>query len=408
MTDRRKIILLICDGMGDRPVDDFGGKTPLQEAETPNMDSLASMGQTGIMDVIRPGVTPGSDTAHLSLLGYDTEAIYTGRGPFEAAGTGIHVQGGDVALRCNFGTIENGRIVDRRAGRINKGTSEIAKSIDGMAIEDVKVIFREGVEHRAALVLRGPGLHPDVSDIDPHTLAAPLEAAPISPDAKKTARILNKFMKKSMDILGEHPVNIQRKNAGEMPANIILPRGAGIVPTIMPINEATGMKVGCVAGVTLVKGVCRTAGLYIEDVEGATGGVDTNILAKVKKAVEMLDQQDMVMVNIKAPDLAGHDGDPHEKTRIIERIDAAVGNLLDNMPQGTILAVTADHSTPCSYQEHTGDPVPLVIYGHGQRKDNSSQYDEVACSHGGIGRILGSDLMPILKNMGGYSGKYGS
>ena len=404
-----KIILVVCDGMGDRPCEEFDGMTPLQAADTPNMDRLAALGQTGLLDIIRPGVTPGSDTAHLSILGYDSEKLYTGRGPFEAAGAGIEVKGGDVAFRCNFGTLVDGLVVDRRAGRIKIGTEELARAIDGMVIEDVQVIFRAGVEHRAALVLRGPGLSPNVTETDAHETGVPtLEARALSPDGEKTARILNTFMDETKIILAKHPVNIARNSAGEKPGNVVLVRGAGIVPTLEPIEKTTGMKVGCIAGVTLVKGVCRAAGLKLAEVKGATGGMDTDMMAKASAALTMLQDCDMVLVNIKAPDLAGHDGNPKEKAAVIGRIDRAVGRIMEGMPDGTVLAVTADHSTPCSFREHTGDPVPLVIYAAGNRCDDSLYFHEKECSRGGLGRLLGMDLLPVLTNMSGRAKKYGA
>ena len=320
------------------------------------------------------------------------------------------MRGGDVAFRCNFGTLDSkGIIVDRRAGRIRSGTDRISKTLNGLKFGDVEVIFKEGVEHRAALVLRGPGLSPNVSDADPHeTGRAVLKAKATSPDGEKTAKVLNSFVEKSIELLREHPLNKERVKDGQLPVNVVLPRGAGIVPSIPDINEARGMKVACVAGVTLVKGVCRAAGLHIEEVPGATGGTDTDMMAKASATVCLLDGYDMVLVNVKAPDLAGHDGDARGKVQIIERIDEAVGYIMENMPRDAVLAVTADHSTPCSFKEHTGDPVPLVIMARGQRIDGIGSYDEVSCSHGGLGRLRGHELLPVLLNMSGRTKKYGA
>lgn len=169
---------MIIDGMADRPIESLGGKTPLEAAETPNMDRLASSGINGIMDPIRPGVRAGSDTSHLSILGYDPYSVYTGRGPFEAAGVGLDVRPGDIAFRCNFATADDDLVItDRRAGRIRSGTSQIAEAINSMTLdgfEDVEIIFRESTGHRAVLVLRGPGLGDNVSDADPKTEGKPL------------------------------------------------------------------------------------------------------------------------------------------------------------------------------------------------------------------------------------------
>jgi 2,3-bisphosphoglycerate-independent phosphoglycerate mutase len=188
--DRMKMLLIICDGMGDRPLRELGGKTPLQYAQSPNFDWFAENGICGIMDTIAPGVPPGSDTAHLALLGHDPYKVYTGRGPFEAFGIGMDVKPGDVVLRGNFATVDNElNIVDRRAGRIKEGTKEIAESLNKIEIKGVELIFKEGTEHRAALLIRGEGLSPNVDNTDPHRAGCcPLEAKALSPDAQKTRK----------------------------------------------------------------------------------------------------------------------------------------------------------------------------------------------------------------------------
>lgn len=406
----RKIVLLICDGMGDLPASKLGGKTPLQFAKTPHLDRMAAEGQTGILDVIAPGVTPGSDTAHLSLLGYDAEKMYTGRGPFEAAGAKLEIREGDVAFRCNFSTISpEKRVLDRRAGRIKKGTDELADAIDGLMIEDVQVIFREGTEHRAALVFRGPGLSADITDVDPHEIGKEiLKSNPTSPEGEKTSRILNKFVQETIRILGEHPVNKARISEGKAPANAILPRGGGLVPNIPSLPERAKMKIAGVAGVTLVKGVFRACNIDIAEKPEWTGGIDTDIMSKAQGAVELLADHDLVVINIKATDLSGHDNVPQEKVGIIERIDKGAGWIMENMPEGTVFAVTADHSTPCEKGDHTGDPVPLVIHCKGNRADQTTSYDEITCSHGGLGRLCGKELLPVLMNMAGRTEKFGA
>src|SRR2546427_9321709 len=213
----RKILLVVLDGLGDRPIKGLGNKTPLQAAAREFLDWFAANGASGLVDPIAPGVCPGSDTSHLALLGYDPEAVYTGRGPFEAAGVGIDIKPGDVAFRCNFATVDLGwRIMDRRAGRIREGTDRLAASLDGMEIDDVTVLFRAGTEHRAALVLRGPGLSPEVSDTDPHDEGARvLSAKATASDGESTARAVNEFMEESHKILRAHPVNVAREKAGQ-------------------------------------------------------------------------------------------------------------------------------------------------------------------------------------------------
>ena len=403
-----KILLVICDGMADRPCPKLNGMTPLEAAQVPNMDELAKRGQSGLMDVIAPGIVPGSDTAHLALLGYDPREVYTGRGPFEAAGEGLEVRKGDVAFRCNFSTVDEGMCVtDRRAGRISEGTDQLAQAINGMKIEDIDIIFKEGVDHRAVLVLRGPGLHPDVSDVDPHDLCGILEAHPNSMEAKKTARVLNEFTRRSYDILSQHPVNKARVEQGKPPANIVLARGAGSPPDVPSFSEYhNGLKGAAIVGISLVKGLCRVSGLDMVDVPGATGSTNTDIKAKVDAALAALKTHDFVLLHFKAPDLYGHDGDSNGKVEFIESIDAALEKILalDN----TIICVTADHATPCSVEDHAADPVPVLVYGRGLRHDRVECFNELDAASGGLGHIRGHELLKMLAGLAGRNPKFGA
>ncbi len=401
------ILLLIMDGLGDRPDVRIDGKTVLQYAKTKNLDSFAKKGMNGIMDPIAPGIIPGSDTAHLSLLGYDPYKVYTGRGPFEAAGIGIKLKEGDVAFRCNFGTVNEKLVVkDRRAGRIKKGTKELAKMLDGIRIDDVKIIFEEAVEHRAALVLRGKNLSSNITDIDPHNDNMRInESRPLSKNAERTANILNKFVKESYKILNEHPINKERKKKKLPPANIILPRGAGIFPRMRSMDEKYKLKSACVAGISLVKGVSRLAGMDIINVKGATGGVDTDIDAKIKAVIKALEKYDFVLVNIKAPDLFGHDGDVFGKIKMAEKIDKALGPLKD---VDCLKIFTADHSTPVTIRNHSGDPVPVTITGKNVRVDDVKNFDEISCAKGALCRIQGKDLMNIALDLTNRSEKFGA
>jgi len=361
------------------------------------------------MDPIAPGVRVGSDTAQLALFGYDPYEIYTGRGPFEAAGLGLELKPGDIAFRCNFGTVdENMKVVDRRAGRINKGTDVFAKVLDGMHLLDVHVIFKEAVEHRAVLVLRGKDLSGDVTDIDPHENAPILESKPLKPEAEKTASAVNLFVKKSHELLRDHELNKERKAKGLLPANIVLPRGGGMYPKINRFGDQYNMKSVCIAGVTLIKGICRVVGMDIMDVEGATGTLETDVMAKAIVALDALHDYDFVYVNVKAPDICGHDGLSEKKVEIIEKIDQMVGFLKDNMPPDTCFVVTADHSTPIAVKDHSGDPVPILIHSEDVRRDEVQHFDEVSCAKGALGRIRAHNIMPILMNLANRAEKFGS
>ncbi len=408
--EQRKILLIIFDGLGDRPVTELGHKTPLEAAPKPTLDWFASNGTNGLLDPIGPGVRPGSDTSHLALFGYDPLEVYTGRGPFEAAGVGITVEPGDVALRCNFVTVDDDlKILDRRAGRIREGTEELAKALDGMKLGRVKVLFRAGTEHRAALVLRGKGLSPQVSDTDPHEHGVKVpDAEPLVPKAKATAKALNAFTKEAYQRLKDHPVNRKRVERGEQPANLVLCRGAGIFPNIEAITQRYKLKAAGIAGVALIKGMYRSVGMDVLEVEGATGGLDTNMVAKADAALKALTDYDLVVVNVKAADLCGHDGKSSEKIKVIERIDQMMAHLKSRLPQDVIVALTSDHSTPVALQDHSGDPVPVTIFGEGVRVDEVPHFDERSVARGALGRIRGRDLMPILLSLANRAEKFGA
>lgn len=410
-----KGIIMIIDGMADRPIKELGYKTPLEAANTPNMDKLAEIGINGIMDPIRPGIRAGSDTSHISILGYDPYKVYTGRGPFEAAGIGIEVIAGDIAFRCNFSTRdENGIITDRRAGRIREGTDEIADSINSLKLEgfeDVGIIFKESTGHRAVLVLRGGGLSDKVSDSDPkHEGKPPKKVIPLddSPEAEKTADLLNKFVEKSYEILKDHPVNQKRIDESENPANVILPRGVGAVPNVPSFNRKYGLKSACIAETGLIKGIGKIAGMDLVDVPGATGGIDTDLDSIAKSIVNTAngDDYDFILINIDGADEAGHDGEMEEKLKFIEKVDSVVGEIMKI--EDVYYILTADHSTPISAMDHTGDPVPIVIKGPEVRVDNVNKFNERAATSGGLCRIRGANVMDILMDLMNKSEKFGA
>ncbi|MEK6987136.1 MAG: 2,3-bisphosphoglycerate-independent phosphoglycerate mutase [Candidatus Thermoplasmatota archaeon] len=408
--DQRKILLIIFDGLGDRPVTELGHKTPLEAAPKPNLDWFAANGMNGLLDPIGPGIRPGSDTSHLALFGYDPMEVNTGRGPFEAAGVGIELQKGDVAFRCNFATVdERLTLTDRRAGRIKEGTEELAKALDGLKLGRVKVVFRAGTEHRAALVFRGKGLSPKVSDTDPHEEGKKiLTSEPLESKAKATAKALNLFTREAYEILKDHPVNRARVAKGGAAANMVVARGAGIAPDLEPITQRLGVKAAGIAGVALIKGMFRAVGMDVLDVKGATGGLDTDMVAKAEAAIKALKSYDLVVVNVKAPDLCGHDGNASEKIKVIERIDQMMGHLKAHLGPDVVVALTADHSTPVAVKDHSGDPVPVTIFGEGIRVDEIPHFDERSAARGALGRIRGQDLMPILMDQSNRIEKFGA
>ena len=412
-----KAILVIADGMGDWPLKQLNGKTPLEAAETPNLDFLAKNGICGIMDPLAPGVPPGSDVAHLAILGYNAKRVYSGRGALEAIGFGVEVLPGDICFRCNFATVDDDlTVVDRRAGRIStEDASKLAKDLEKIYLHDhpeAQVTFKNTVQHRAILRIRAPGLSMMVSDSDPHEVGKKvLKVHPLkhTPEAEKTAKIVNEVLEKFHEVLKNHPVNEERIKKGLPPANMILCRGAGILPKINPFPLKFGLKAAAVAAMPLVRGVCKVAGMRILNAPGATGGYDTDAISKAKTALEALKTEDFILIHVKATDLASHDAKIEKKIEMIEKVDKMVGYLIDNVNRDeTYIAVTADHTTSSVLREHTGDPVPVALWGPYVRTDNVEKYSERSCARGGLGRIRGRDLMHTIANMLGKMRKFGA
>ena len=403
-----KILMIIFDGIGDRPVKELDDKTPLEAANTPNLDLLAEKGINGIMDTISPGIRPGSDTGHLAMLGYNPFDVYTGRGPFEAAGIGLELKPEYVAFRCNFATVDNGKITNRRAGRIKEGTKELAEAVNDIDL-GVDFHFQEAVEHRGVLLFKEKGLGAQVTDVDPHGPGGEYHESKSSIDNevnRKTAEIINEFTKKSYEVLTDHPVNRKREEEGKPPANIILSRGSGEVPKIKSIEEKYDLKAAGITGIPLVKGVCRLAGMDIIDVKGATGGLDTDIEGMMISAKKALEDYNFVLVNVKGCDLLGHDGKAIEKKEFIEKLDKSISRFHDI--EDTYCAFTGDHSTPVDVKGHSGDPLPLTICGTGVRTDQVQKFNERSCAGGGLGRITGNDLFNTLLDLANKAEKFGA
>ena len=401
----KKIVLIVLDGLGDRPNKILHGRTALQAAYRPNLNHLASLGINGVMHPIKPGIRSGSDTSHLSLLGYDPEEVYTGRGPFEALGLGLEVLPGDIAFRANFGTVDSGGIVmDRRADRISQGTDLLASSLN-MNIDGYIFRVKEGVEHRAALVIHGPGLSSAVTDSDPHEVGKKVETVKgVDEAGKRTAELVNRFLEKARNILRNHPVNTERIKNGLKPANEVLLRGAGKAPDLIPFEKKYGMKGACIAGIPMITGLCNMLGMDIIKVKGATGRTDTNYEGKVSALINALKTHDFVILNFKGTDVAGHDGDPILKKSVIERVDRAIAPL-KNQLENTAIAITGDHSTPCEMKDHSGDHLPILFVTSGNLRDRVNRFDEISCMEGGL-EINSTNVMYYLLQISDRSEKY--
>ncbi len=401
----KNIILLIMDGLGDRPNPELENKTALQAAARPNLNRLASSGTTGLMSPVSFGIRAGSDTSHLSILGYDPLKYYTGRGPFEALGLGIELKSGDIAFRANYATVKNGKIIDRRAGRV-KDTDSLSSDLE-TEIDGVKFIVKSGVEHRAAVVMRGKNLSDKITETDPHSVNSPPEfARALDHDAQFTADVINKFLTRSRKILENHEFNRKLISLGKLPANEIMLRGAGKIPDIPSFKEKYGMNAACISGTPLIRGIAGLAGFTNIGVEGMNGRVDTNYKNIISAAVRALDKYDFILINIKGTDIAGHDRKPELKKYVIEQVDSVIGPLLERL-DNTLIVVTGDHSTPCSYGDHTGDPVPVMFATNGIINDNVRCFDELSVSTGYY-KITSNDIMPIIMSYSDRAEKYGA
>lgn len=392
-----KAILIILDGLGDRPIKEFDDKSPLEFAKTPNMDFLVEQGICGMMAPLGLGFTPESGPAHFEIFGYSPfQDFYPGRGVIEVIGTGYNLEQGDIALRLNFATIENGKIIDRRAGRI-KSVKIFEKDLS-FSIRGVKFILKAGTEHRGALIIKGKNLSSNISNNDSHkTGKAPKKVKAISKDAEFTADVLNEYIEKANKILENHKENKKREKNKLMSANYLLVRGAGKYKQVISFKEKYGLKSCCVAGGGLYKGIAKFLGMDVINVKKATGGKDTDIKAKFIATKNNLKKYDFIFLHIKATDLFGHDGDPVGKKNCIEEIDKNIPILTQN--SDTLIVITGDHSTPCAVGDHSGDPVPIFFSGKTIRKDSNAEFGERVCSKGGLGRIKGNQIMPQILNL---------
>lgn len=392
--------MLIFDGLGDRPNKELDYKTPLEAAATPNLDKLARESECGMMHTLGRGHTPGSDVAHLTIFGYDIEHCYSGRGPIEVAGLGMKLKHGDVALRGNMGTVKDNMIVDRRAGRI-RDVSPFTPDLDGMEIDGVTFIVKPGTAHRAGVIMRGEGLSSNIIDADPHKPDVPLrDVTPTddTPEAKRTADVLNKFLARAHQVLNDNAENKKRVAKGELPANYLLVRGAGQYKHVDSFEHRYGLHPCCIAGGGLYKGVGAFLGMDIIDVPGATALPDTDVAAKFRKAVEKIKEYSFVFVHVKAADSLGEDGNPTGKRDFIAKCDKAIPILME-VPDDVLIVVTADHSTPCEQKAHSADPVPIIFHNKSCRVDKVEAFNERACPHGNLGFLRGLDVMPQVQNM---------
>lgn len=400
-----KYIIVLGDGMADEPLEAYGGKTPLQMAEKPNIDYLAKAGRTGRLVTVPEDLHPGSEIANLSVLGYDVHKVFEGRGVLEAASIGVSLQENDLALRCNLICLENGNIKNHSAGHISNIESyELIEFLNKKIGNDI-IKFYPGVSYRHLLVIKGGNKY--LKCTPPHDVPGlpfrPELTKPEIEEAKETSKLLNYLILRSQALLANHPVNKKRKESGIDMANSIWPWSPGYKPQMPSLKELFGIeKSAVISAVDLVQGIGIYAGMSVIKVEGATGLHDTNYEGKAKAAIDALADHDFVYLHIEASDEAGHEGDVELKTLTINYLDKRVVKYLidevSKIAEPVTIAVLPDHPTPCSTKIHTRDAVPFIIYRPGESPDSTNFYDEFEVENGFYGLIKGNEFMKALLN----------
>jgi 2,3-bisphosphoglycerate-independent phosphoglycerate mutase len=395
-----KYLILIGDGMADRPIEKLGGKTPLMVARTPNMDALAQQGEIGLAHTIPPGMPKGSEIANLSIFGYDPRHYYTGRGPLEAASIGVKLAPDECAFRLNLVNLEavGGSVImgDYSAGHIT--TEEGGALVSDLGKEFGNAIFRfyPGVSYRHLLVWKGKG--EGIKTTPPHDITEQAIGAYLP--AGDGAQELIKLMTDTQTFLHAHPINERRREAGHREANSTWPWGQGKAPQMPTLAERFGLKGSVISAVDLIKGIGIYAGLAVINVPGATGYLDTNYQGKAEYALRALAKDDFVYLHVEAPDEASHNGDLEAKIAAIEAFDKlVVGTIVKGMAdQGPYrILILPDHPTPIAIKTHAGDPVPFVLYdATDKRVSGATGFDEAAADKSGIVVAEGHRLMERL------------
>ena len=398
-----KYVVLLGDGMADRPIAELGDQTPLAYAETPTMDQLAAVSEIGMVHTIPDGMKPGSDTANLSVLGYNPRIYYSGRSPLEALSIGVDMKDTDIALRCNLVTLseeeenyEDRTIIDHSSGEIS--TADAAVLLDAVreGLENETYKFYVGTSYRHLLIWdRG-----DVVELtQPHDVLGQTIGQYLPEDA-----ILREMMKKSYDILVNHPINVERKKKGLNPANSCWFWGAGTKPALSSFAEKTHLKGAMISAVDLLKGIAVGASMKVVEVEGANGGLNTNYEGKAQAAIDVLTKEgyDFAYIHVEAPDEMGHQGSVERKVKAIEYLDSRiikpVKEGLEAADEDFRMLVLPDHPTPICMRTHSSDSVPYLLYDSTDLQQHDWKYNEaegessgnyVACGHEIIDYLFG-------------------
>jgi 2,3-bisphosphoglycerate-independent phosphoglycerate mutase len=385
-----KIVFLVADGLGGLPVEP-GGPTELEAATTPHLDALARRGVCGSMTMIKPGITPGSGPGHLALFGYDPLRYLIGRGALEATGVGFKLGPKDVAVRCNFCTLDAaGNIIDRRAGRIStEESSPLAVKLRQIKIPGVQVFVEPVKEHRFCVIFRGERLGGNVADTDPQkTGVPPLPPVPLDEQSRWTAEVAKQFVAQAQQILAAHPR-----------ANGLTMRGFSAAPAIPSYEDVYGLRAAVIAVYPMYKGLAQLVGMEIV-------GQATTLSQQIDSLEAAWPDYDFFFVHFKYTDSRGEDGNFAEKVKMIEQFDAIVPRVTALRP--TVLVVTGDHSTPARLASHSWHPVPVLLVADTCRPDDCEGFSEIDALRGGLGHFEAIYLMPLALAHAGRLAKFGA
>ncbi len=384
-----RILLAVLDGLGDIPIGELGGRTPLEAASTPNLDRLAAGGALGMHVPIARGVTPGSGPAHLGLFGYDPVEYEVGRGVLSALGIGFPLRHGDLAARINFCTVDGtGVVTDRRAGRIStEKCRELVSLLGDISIQGVEMHVMPVKEHRACVVFRNGDLGDDINDTDPGLVGE--RPVPVK-GSGRSHEIVREFQDRAAGIL-----------AGHHPANFLLMRGFALHMEFPTMEERFRLSAAAVALYPMYRGVARLVGMEVMACEPET------LEGQVHAVGQALQQgHDLVFLHHKPADSSGEDGNPVAKVSAIEDFDRVLPRFLDLEPD--VVAVTGDHSTPCPMKLHSWHPVPVLLHGGPQRTGYNTCFSEKQALSGSLGTFHSTDLMPLMMAAGGKLSKFGA
>lgn len=402
-----KHIIILGDGMADHAVDRLGGKTLLEYANTPNMDYLARIGRTGRLLTVPDGFLPGSEVANATILGYDMNRVYEGRGPLEAASIGYDMQPDDLALRCNIICLADQKIKNHHGGHLTTDESQELIDLLNEKLGSDRVKFIKGIQYRHLLIIKGGNKH--ITCAPPHDhpneewrglLVKPEKG--YEHEALQTATLLNGLIIKSQEVLYNAPLNVRRRNEGKDQANSVWPWGGGYRPQMKTLSEMyPQIKHGdVISAVDLIRGIGHYAGLRNIIVPGATGLANTDYEGKTQAALDALRKDDFVFLHVEASDEAGHDGDLELKLCTIENLDKRmVGPIFEEVSkwdEPVCIAVMPDHPTPVEIRTHVKEPVPFLVWYPGIEPDSVETYNEVSCVSGSYGMLHLTEFMDMF------------